>query len=78
VVTLILVAVGFRLYLGAIGSDVVHIRDADEAVLVAGQVVGGVLAALLWLWLSGMAILAGGVLNAELSREQGDVLVPKV
>ena len=77
VVALILVAVGFRLYLETMGVGTLDIRDADEAVMVAGQVVGAILAALLWLWLSAMAILSGGVFNAELSRLQHDVPLQK-
>lgn len=73
VVGLILVAVGFRLYLETVGVETVSIRDAEEAVAVAGQVVGAFMAALLWLWLSAMVVLSGGVLNAELSRLRNEV-----
>ncbi|MEX2584011.1 MAG: YihY/virulence factor BrkB family protein [Gemmatimonadota bacterium] len=78
VVALILVAIGFRVYLEATGVQMLEIPDAEEAVVVAGQVVGAVLAALLWLWLSGMAVLSGGVLNAELSRLRHDMPEQKV
>ncbi|HEX2188312.1 MAG TPA: YihY/virulence factor BrkB family protein [Longimicrobiaceae bacterium] len=71
-VTLVLVAVGFRVYLEFTGVASPVIRDADAAVAVGAQVVGALLAALLWLWLSGIAVLAGGVFNAELSREHHD------
>jgi membrane protein len=67
-VMLILVAIGFRMYLGIIGLDTPDIRDAEEAVAVGAQFVGAIMAALLWLWLSGTVILTGGVVNAELSR----------
>lgn len=78
VVALVLTAVGFRLYLETMGVGALEIQDADEAVVVAGQVIGAALAALLWLWLSAMVILSGGVLNAELSRLQHEVPPPKV
>jgi membrane protein len=69
---LLAVAVGFRLYLSVIGTDTPQIADADEAVAIAAQLVGALMAALLWLWLSGMVILLGGVFNAELSRLRHD------
>lgn len=72
-VALVLVAVGFRAYLEVAGVGSPEIRDADAAVAAGAQVVGALLAALLWLWLSGIAVLTGGVVNAELSREQDDV-----
>jgi membrane protein len=69
---LLAVAIGFRLYLSVIGTDTPQITDADEAVIIAAQMVGALMAALLWLWLSGMVILLGGVFNAELSRLRRD------
>jgi membrane protein len=77
-VSLILVSIGFRYYLQATGLESPEILDAEEAVTVAAQVIGAVLAALLWLWLSTMVILSGGVLNAELSRLRRDMPPPKV
>jgi membrane protein len=77
-VGLVLVAVAFRIYLEFTGLASPDIRDADEAVAVGAQVVGAVLAALLWLWLSGTVLLTGGVVNAELSREHHDVPPPQV
>jgi membrane protein len=68
VVALIAVSIGFRLYLDVTGLESPEIRDADAAVVVGAQVIGVILAALLWLWLSAMVVLSGGVLNAELSR----------
>jgi membrane protein len=67
-ILLILVSLGFRMYLGFTGVVSPEIRDADEMVAMAAQAVGILMAALLWLWLSAVAILAGGVVNAELSR----------
>jgi len=73
VVALILVAVGFRMYLGIIGPQAPQIRDAGEAVAIGAQVVGALMAALLWIWLSAVVVLLGGVLNAEISRLRHDV-----
>jgi membrane protein len=64
-------------YLGLTGLESPDIRDADEAVALGAQVIGAMLAALLWLWLSGVAILTGGVVNAELSRIRRDVPPPQ-
>lgn len=69
-VLLIVISVGFRIYLGIAGLDTPEIHDADEAVSIGAQMVGILFAALLWLWLSSMALLTGGVINAELSRAQ--------
>lgn len=77
VACLIAVAVGFRFYLGATGLDSPEIEDAEEAVLVGAQVIGVGLAALLWLWLSTMVILTGGLVNAELSRLRDERMEPK-
>lgn len=79
VAALVLVAVGLRVYLevAGLGSPEIRDADADAAVAAGAQVVGAVLAALLWLWLSGIAVLTGGVVNAELSRELDDVPPPQ-
>lgn len=65
---LILISIGFRLYLGISGIDSPQIGDADEAVSIGAQAIGVLLAALLWIWLSGISILTGGVVNAELQH----------
>lgn len=76
-VAFVLVASGFRVYLGITGLESPEIRDAEEAVAVGAQVVGAVLAALLWLWLSGMAILTGAVVNAELAQMRREEPSPR-
>ncbi len=76
-VALILIAIGFRLYLEVVGTASPGIADAEEAVNIAAQGFGVLLAALLWLWLSAIAVLTGGVLNAELSRLRREVLEPQ-
>jgi membrane protein len=78
VVALLLVAIGFRLYLGVVGTSAPGFEGAEEAVNIAAQSIGALLAALLWLWLSAMAILAGGVFNAELSRLRQEIIEPQV
>jgi membrane protein len=67
-VALIAVAVGFRTYLATVGIGGPDVGEPGEAVAVAAQVIGAILAGVLWLWLSSIVILTGGVLNAELSR----------
>jgi membrane protein len=75
-VGLLLVAVGFRIYLAAAGPAVPRLDEAGAAVAVAAQTLGAVLAGVLWLWLSSIAILVGGVLNAELDAERRGPAVP--
>jgi membrane protein len=65
---LVAVALGFRAYLATVGAGGPDVGASGEAVAVAGQVIGVVLAGVLWLWLSSIVILGGGVLNAEVSR----------
>ena len=64
----LLVAVGFRLYLAS-GLD----RDpapslADEAVFMVARTVGAIVATVLWTFLSSLAVLAGGEVNAAIER----------
>lgn len=67
-VGLVAVAVGFRSYIQLTGLQSPEIADADDAVLVALQLIGALMAALFWFWLSSMVVLTGGVVNAEVSR----------
>jgi membrane protein len=73
---LVLVAIGFRVYIGATGLQSPQITDADDAVLLALEAFGALMATLLWLWLSAMVLLSGAVLNAELSRLRGTTPPP--
>lgn len=68
----LLVSSGFGLYL-ALAVPAAPGVEAGAAALVrvAGQMLGLVLAGVLWLWLSSIAVLAGGVLTAELELERG-------
>jgi membrane protein len=64
----VLVALGLRAYLGgAVGVRALTPEEPAEAVALAGQVLGGVLAGALWAWLTNVVVLLGGVLNAELA-----------
>jgi membrane protein len=67
-VALVLVATGFRIYIATLGPQGPQIADADEALLLALQAFGALLAVLLWIWLSAMVVRTGGVVNAELLR----------
>jgi membrane protein len=62
------VAAAFQAYLGTVGLDTPDVDARSEAVSGAAQIIGVVLAGVLWLWLSSIVILSGGVLNAELAR----------
>lgn len=68
-IALVVVALGFSLYLEIAGPRAPEVGTQDEAVLVAAQIIGVVLAGVLWLWLSSIVILVGGVLNAEIERD---------
>lgn len=70
---LIGVAAGFQVYLAVAGPSAPQVGEAGEAVAVAAQVIGAVLASALWLWLSSIVLLAGGVLNAEVQRMRAEV-----
>lgn len=78
-VGLVLVAVGFSVYLDLAGPDAPgadNLRGA--AVTAAAQTIGMVLAGVVWLWLSSIVILAGGVLNAELAQAREGRQAPRV
>ncbi len=67
-VALVAVAIGFQAYLAAAGPTVPEVGETDEAVAVAGRMLGAVLAGVLWMWLSSIAVLTGGIVNAEVRR----------
>jgi membrane protein len=71
-VGMVLVAVGFRVYLELAGPQAPQLGDAQEAVQVAAQTVGAVLATVLFAWLTSIVILLGGVVNAELAWSADD------
>jgi membrane protein len=77
VLAMVLIALALRVYFEITGLQAPSIEDADDAVAVALQSVGALMAALLWLWLTGIAILTGGVLNAELSHIEKGPAVPR-
>jgi membrane protein len=74
---LVLVSVGFRVYIQVTGLQSPQIDGAEAAVTVALQLIGALMAALFWLWLSSMVVLTGGVVNAEVSRMREGLPPPK-
>lgn len=74
---LLIVALGLRYYLQLTGLQSPEIEDADDAVAVALQVIGALMAALFWIWLSSIVLLTGGVVNAEVSAQRGESPPPQ-
>lgn len=68
VVGILAVSIGFRLYLGIMGDTTPTLSEAEAVVGLSAQIIGAGLASLLWIWLSCMVIILGGVLNAEISN----------
>ena len=62
-----LASVGLRLYLEASGGPSPMLAEAGEAVAAVSRVIGTLLAMMLWVFLTGFAILVGGELNALLA-----------
>lgn len=67
-VGLLLVATGFQAYLALAGPGSPDVDAGDQGVLVALQLLGILAATLLFVWLSNISVLLGGVVNAEWSR----------
>ena len=71
----LLVSSGFGLYLALAVPQTPGVEAGAAALVrVAGQMLGLVLAGVLWLWLTSIAVLAGGVLTAELELERTGAL----
>lgn len=69
-VALVAVAVGFGVYVHVAGPQAPEVGESQaEVVVVAAQIIGVVLVGVLWLWLSSIVILIGGVFNAEIDRQ---------
>ncbi|OLT54030.1 hypothetical protein BJF88_00680 [Cellulosimicrobium sp. CUA-896] len=67
----LLVSSGFSVYLALAVPSTPGVDPAAAAVVqAAGQMLGLVLAGVLWLWLTSIAVLVGGVLTAELDLER--------
>jgi membrane protein len=67
----LLVSSGFSVYLALAVPSTPGVDPAAGAVVqAAGQMLGLVLAGVLWLWLTSIAVLVGGVLTAELELER--------
>ena len=71
VVLWVLAAVGFRIYLAVGRGAPTGVLVDDARVVIVGRAVGAVVATVLWIYLSSMAILLGNELNAELARRRG-------
>ena len=69
VVLWLLVSAGFRAYLGTAGDPTARFAAGEEAAALLAAV-GAVVAAVLWTFLSGLAVLVGGEFNAELAAER--------
>jgi len=70
---LLAVSAGFAVYVRAFAPNPIS-ADAANAVVVqaAAQMLSLVLAGVLWLWLASIAVLLGGIVNAELDAERED------
>lgn len=77
-VTLVGVAFALQAYLGVAAPAVPELGRPGEAVAIAAQTLGAALAVILWLWLSSIMVLTGGVVNAELAhvRSEGAPIQP--
>ncbi|WP_337060021.1 YihY/virulence factor BrkB family protein [Kineococcus sp. G2] len=62
---LVVLAWGFRLYVGIAGPGTPDVDGGDAAVRAVGQFLGTALAAALLGWLASVVVLLGGVFNAE-------------
>lgn len=67
-VALVVIATGFRVYLTVAGPRAPEVDVGDDGVVIAAQLLGVLAATLLFLWLSNIAVLLGGVFNAEWDR----------
>lgn len=76
-VGLVLVSAGFSAYLRVAGPNAPGGENVQgAAVAAAAQTIGLVLAGVVWLWLSSIVLLTGGVVNAELAQRTGGGGVP--
>lgn len=64
----ILVALGFRLYLDVGGRPGTGVASHEEVTLLVGRAVAAVIATMLWTFLSSVAVLLGGEVNAVLAH----------
>lgn len=64
----VLASLGLRVYLATGGSETGAFVGEVEAVRVVARAIGAVVATIVWTYLTGLAILIGGELNAELAR----------
>lgn len=64
---IVLVTLGVRGYFALVGAQTFTPEEPGEAVALVGQVLGGLLVAALWAWLTNVVVLLGGVLNAQIA-----------
>ncbi len=62
------IALSLSRVLAITGTSVIRAGVEDTAVQAAAQTIGAVLAGMLWMWLTSIALLTGGVINAELDQ----------
>jgi membrane protein len=67
---IIFISLGLRFYLDVAGPRGPEFGQEQEALTIASQTIGALLAVILWMWLIGMAVLTGGLLNAEIRRDR--------
>ena len=75
VVLWLLLAVGFRLYLASdfgLSPGVPSGTSESEAFVIVSRTVGAIVATVLWTFLSSLALLAGGEVNAAVERVRRD------
>lgn len=76
VATWTLASLALRFYLAAGGGGTPPLGEIDQSIAVVARIIGTMVAALLWTYVTGFAILLGGELNAELDRTRGRVAEP--
>ena len=64
-------SIGLRVYLDAGGTAIPALDSGDASVALVGRVVGTLLAMMLWVFVTGFAILVGGELNALVAPPEG-------
>jgi membrane protein len=69
----VLVAVGFRAYLAAGVQPAEPVELESEALNSVGRAVGALVATVLWIFLSSIAVLFGGEVNAAIDRRRRSV-----
>jgi membrane protein len=69
---IVILTLTFRYYLDVAGPGGPELNEAGGAVRDVAQFIGAALAGLLYIWLASIAVLLGGVINAEWMRSRAD------